>query len=166
MNAANEFRARCRKVLIVGVPLVAIGIAGIVLSGFLGRRMEPDPTKMSEDTMYQMLTRSPDLSYFNTPRDQRPTRGSGDRRTTELLVAGGVFDVSAFRRFDVSAFFPITFFLGIRSLSQIPAPSMNFQRRECGANIRLRLAVFHKAMRSSRSTKIASSIAARSNSPT
>jgi hypothetical protein len=39
---------------------------------------EPDPTKMSDDTLYQMITRSPATSYFNSDRLARPSRGSGD----------------------------------------------------------------------------------------
>jgi len=39
---------------------------------------EPDPIAMNEDTIYRILTSTPDPSYFNTPRDVRKTRGSGD----------------------------------------------------------------------------------------
>ncbi|MSS71191.1 MAG: fibronectin type III domain-containing protein [Candidatus Latescibacteria bacterium] len=46
-----------------------------VLSNIVGD--EPDPTKMNDATMYEMLTRSPDPSYFTSARDSRPTRGSG-----------------------------------------------------------------------------------------
>jgi len=46
-----------------------------VLSNIVGD--EPDPTKMNDATMYEMLTRSPDPSYFTSARDARPTRGSG-----------------------------------------------------------------------------------------
>jgi hypothetical protein len=38
---------------------------------------EPDPTKLSDEVLYQMVTRSPESSYFDSPRDSRPTRGSG-----------------------------------------------------------------------------------------
>ncbi len=47
------------------------------------RGEEPNPTEMSDETMYQMLTRSPDPSYFeplnsHAAATTRPTRASGD----------------------------------------------------------------------------------------
>ena len=38
---------------------------------------EPDPTKLDDATLYQMVTSTPEPSYFESARDSRPTRGSG-----------------------------------------------------------------------------------------
>ncbi len=61
--------------------------AGASSTGSAFNSEEPDPNQMNDDTLSQMITSTPDPTYFTRPRDQRPTRGSGDPRKGVPLLA-------------------------------------------------------------------------------